>query len=666
MPKSRSLPALPLTVNSKNVVSHRLRSSSHNSLLLKYSPSSQPRDASQRTSFTINNSGEKPPAENPKSGKAEGEPDVLNVLMVDWAGADDPLNPKNWSYKKNVVTDLTICVFVLAYAIGPLFLGPLSEIFGARESSSSRISSTSHGTPAAASPRPPRTSSPSASSLASPRRGAGNPKWPFVSWKYGERIRHASRYARNTRRVRLRPLWSFTRREHLNARTQEEKRRFRIIRRLHFTPFSINAGYGHGQRMFSRHILWALCLLRCLADPAGGQAAPELTTPSNYSKRPWISARTSSLAQGSAEDQGHHHCHQRAINIDLNTISNGNHAQRRKFDSLHPSPSPSSTPRSNLHTAPPTAHRAMICPTGVNSSADGHLEGFDIGSRSALGIAWTCLVIIFACTWTAIHPNVPAKDVRDSGWKIQGWRIAHSLWALLVPELMVMWAVQQWAEAKQVSEAFRKERARKESASAEDIGKSCAEVEVLPTTDPVNDEMIASGQAHIHSYFLGVDISQPRSSPDNQASSVEGEAQQLQWTKHRIFNGGSILDLHNYIVGEHLHVLKGLHDEDTVQRNATSTTLHRHRTAIASSLVTATAFGGVHCVAWDFEFTTHAEHLVWDISAAHRKYEEARTHWRAPAMLRVVLSVLLLVVVCVDLSPGARAIVDWSSFIPHI
>ncbi|KAF4582607.1 hypothetical protein EYR40_002530 [Pleurotus pulmonarius] len=114
---------------------------------------------------------------------------------------------------------------------------------------------------------------------------------------------------------------------------------------------------------------------------------------------------------------------------------------------------------------------------------------------------------------------------------------------------------------------------------------------------------------------LGVDISQPRSSPDNQASSVEGEAQQLQWTKHRIFNGGSILDLHNYIVGEHLHVLKGLHDEDTVQRNATSTTLHRHRTAIASSLVTATAFGGVHCVAWDFEFTTHAEHLVWDISA---------------------------------------------------
>ncbi|KAF4565297.1 hypothetical protein EYR36_001867 [Pleurotus pulmonarius] len=127
----------------------------------------EPRDASQRTSFTINNSGEKPPAEIPKSDKAEGESDVSHVLIVDWDGADDPLNPKNWSYKKkwaattvvssftlispvwssmiapaagamsrdfgftsSVVTALTISVFVLAYAIGPLFLGLLSEIFG--------------------------------------------------------------------------------------------------------------------------------------------------------------------------------------------------------------------------------------------------------------------------------------------------------------------------------------------------------------------------------------------------------------------------------------------------------------------------------------------------------------------------------------------------------
>ncbi|KAF7791140.1 hypothetical protein EIP86_002151 [Pleurotus ostreatoroseus] len=90
-----------------------------------------------------------------------------NVLIVDWDGPDDPQNPKNWSFKRKwaataivsaftfispisssmvapaasviavefgitntVVIALTISVFVLAYAFGPLFLGPLSEIYG--------------------------------------------------------------------------------------------------------------------------------------------------------------------------------------------------------------------------------------------------------------------------------------------------------------------------------------------------------------------------------------------------------------------------------------------------------------------------------------------------------------------------------------------------------
>ncbi|KAF9488438.1 MFS polyamine transporter [Pleurotus eryngii] len=102
--------------------------------------------------------------ENSKSDEQERQSDVL---IVDWDGPDDPLNPKNWSYKNKwaativvssftfispvsssmiapaaealsrdfgitntVVTALTVSVFVLAYTIGPLFLGPLSEIFG--------------------------------------------------------------------------------------------------------------------------------------------------------------------------------------------------------------------------------------------------------------------------------------------------------------------------------------------------------------------------------------------------------------------------------------------------------------------------------------------------------------------------------------------------------
>ncbi|KAI5309817.1 hypothetical protein KEM55_002340, partial [Ascosphaera atra] len=87
--------------------------------------------------------------------------------LVTWNGPDDPENPKNWTSKKKwaavitvscftfispvssslvapaletmaadfgitnqVQTELMMSVFVLAYAIGPLFLGPLSELFG--------------------------------------------------------------------------------------------------------------------------------------------------------------------------------------------------------------------------------------------------------------------------------------------------------------------------------------------------------------------------------------------------------------------------------------------------------------------------------------------------------------------------------------------------------
>ncbi|KAG2157948.1 MFS polyamine transporter [Suillus bovinus] len=90
-----------------------------------------------------------------------------DVLIVDWDGPDDPQNPKNWSYRRkwaatiivssftfispvsssmiapatsqvastfgiesDVILALTTSIFVLAYAMGPLFLGPLSEIYG--------------------------------------------------------------------------------------------------------------------------------------------------------------------------------------------------------------------------------------------------------------------------------------------------------------------------------------------------------------------------------------------------------------------------------------------------------------------------------------------------------------------------------------------------------
>ncbi|KAJ3980600.1 MFS polyamine transporter [Lentinula detonsa] len=93
--------------------------------------------------------------------------DSGRTIVVDWEGPNDPQNPKNWSFRRkwaattivsaftfispvsssmvapatetiaaqfgitnDVLIAMTTSIFVLAYAIGPLILGPLSEIYG--------------------------------------------------------------------------------------------------------------------------------------------------------------------------------------------------------------------------------------------------------------------------------------------------------------------------------------------------------------------------------------------------------------------------------------------------------------------------------------------------------------------------------------------------------
>ncbi|KAM6494593.1 MFS polyamine transporter [Amanita muscaria] len=89
------------------------------------------------------------------------------LVVVDWEGPDDPQNPKNWTYKRKwaatiiismftfispvsssmvapasnqiahdfninstALIEMTTSVFLLGFAVGPLVLGPLSEIYG--------------------------------------------------------------------------------------------------------------------------------------------------------------------------------------------------------------------------------------------------------------------------------------------------------------------------------------------------------------------------------------------------------------------------------------------------------------------------------------------------------------------------------------------------------
>ena len=112
------------------------------------------------------------PADDPELGdraleKKHTTKSIKDPNLVTWDGPDDPANPKNWTTKRKwmatlVVSsftfispvsssmvapalsaiaaefkitnaaqeELVLSIFVLAYAIGPLFLGPLSELYG--------------------------------------------------------------------------------------------------------------------------------------------------------------------------------------------------------------------------------------------------------------------------------------------------------------------------------------------------------------------------------------------------------------------------------------------------------------------------------------------------------------------------------------------------------
>ncbi|GLI74821.1 hypothetical protein PoHVEF18_003069 [Penicillium ochrochloron] len=111
--------------------------------------------------------GQQPPSELEQTRTLKSTKSRHGGKLVTWDGPDDPDNPKNWPTNKKwaatitvslftfispvsssmvapalttiaaqfnvtdqIISQLMLSIFVLAYAVGPLFLGPLSEIYG--------------------------------------------------------------------------------------------------------------------------------------------------------------------------------------------------------------------------------------------------------------------------------------------------------------------------------------------------------------------------------------------------------------------------------------------------------------------------------------------------------------------------------------------------------
>jgi hypothetical protein len=108
-------------------------------------------------------------------------------------------------------------------------------------------------------------------------------------------------------------------------------------------------------------------------------------------------------------------------------------------------------------------------------------------TRSLWDIIWSCALTLFACTWTAIHPNIPGMDERKLA--VLSRRLGIMIMALIFPELIITWATSQFLSAQYTAKAFNDafgaqlHQARSDCA---DMGEAATLLSEIPTTDRTN------------------------------------------------------------------------------------------------------------------------------------------------------------------------------------
>jgi len=74
--------------------------------------------------------------------------------------------------------------------------------------------------------------------------------------------------------------------------------------------------------------------------------------------------------------------------------------------------------------------------------------------RSKFNIILSCLFTLLICSWTSVHPNIPARN----RWSAQTNRLKVMLWMIFAPELVLAWAVRQLCAAREIQLKFNRDR----------------------------------------------------------------------------------------------------------------------------------------------------------------------------------------------------------------
>ncbi|KAG1834326.1 hypothetical protein DFJ58DRAFT_719356 [Suillus subalutaceus] len=73
-------------------------------------------------------------------------------------------------------------------------------------------------------------------------------------------------------------------------------------------------------------------------------------------------------------------------------------------------------------------------------------------SRTIWSIISSSVLTLFACTYSAIHPNIPS--LKESPLRLLRRRLGIMIMALIAPELIVTWAMRQLISARRVTRQF--------------------------------------------------------------------------------------------------------------------------------------------------------------------------------------------------------------------
>ncbi|KAG2068157.1 hypothetical protein BDR04DRAFT_1057123 [Suillus decipiens] len=103
-------------------------------------------------------------------------------------------------------------------------------------------------------------------------------------------------------------------------------------------------------------------------------------------------------------------------------------------------------------------HGPFVC-SSLPSLNGNNVTTFDINdylsnnnTRSLWDIVWSCAATLFACTWTAIHPNIPGMN--EGKFTVLFRRLGIMMTALIAPETIITWATIQFLSARTTAKAF--------------------------------------------------------------------------------------------------------------------------------------------------------------------------------------------------------------------